>query len=101
MRDRLGIHKKLVEMLGTKNVYYQPPESLALKYPCIVYSLDNLDISRADDMPYRAQKAYKVTLIHNDSENEIFDKILFAENSRFETSYKADNLYHFVFTIFY
>ena len=41
MASRLNLQDKLEEVLGSKQVYFQPPESLKLKYPCIVYSRSN------------------------------------------------------------
>ena len=34
---RNDLQKLLVEVLGSKNVYFQPPESVKMKYPAIVY----------------------------------------------------------------
>lgn len=101
MRDRLGLHEKLVETLGSNKVYYQPPETLKLVYPCIVYSLETINTSYADDMNYKREKSYLVTLIHKDPENDIVDKLLDLEMSSFDRHYTSDNLHHFVFTIFY
>lgn len=38
MGTRLELQSKLVELLGSKHVYYQPPESVKIEYPAIVYS---------------------------------------------------------------
>ena len=37
MASRLNLHNSLIEALGTKSVYFQPPESVKLVYPCIIY----------------------------------------------------------------
>ena len=42
MKTRLELDEELVKILGSKNVYFQPPESLKLNYPAIVYSLSNI-----------------------------------------------------------
>ena len=33
-QEKLG--KALIELLGSNNVYFQPPESIKIDYPCIV-----------------------------------------------------------------
>ena len=43
MRNRLDLQKIFEDILGSKNVYFQPPESLKMKYPAIRYSLDDID----------------------------------------------------------
>ena len=43
MASRRELHEILVGILGSKNVYYEPPSSLLMKYPAIVYSLDDID----------------------------------------------------------
>ena len=40
MRTRLDLDDTLREIMGDKgSVYFQPPENLKMKYPCIRYSL--------------------------------------------------------------
>ena len=49
MASRLNLHNELIKMLGTNNVYYQPPESIKMKYPAIVYSKSNIRSTFAND----------------------------------------------------
>ena len=37
MKTRYELHEFLCEILGSRNVYFQPPESVKMKYPAIVY----------------------------------------------------------------
>ena len=37
MASRLKLHEELVEVLGSRYVYFQPPESIKMNYPAIVY----------------------------------------------------------------
>ena len=41
MAPRLDLQKLLVELLGSDNVYFQPPPSVQMNYPAIVYKLDD------------------------------------------------------------
>ena len=42
MDSRPNLQAKLEEILGNKNVYFQPPESLKLNFPAIVYKRSNI-----------------------------------------------------------
>ena len=50
--DRLALHKKLVDILGSTNVYYQEPPNTGMKYPCILYSFNSIIVDKADNKPY-------------------------------------------------
>ena len=50
--DRLALHKKLVDILGSNNVYYQEPPNTGMKYPCILYSFNSIIVDKADKKPY-------------------------------------------------
>ena len=45
---RLIFHNKLRNTLGSNNVYFQPPESVKLKYPAVVYSRSEIKQTKAD-----------------------------------------------------
>lgn len=101
--SRLELHEKLCSMLGSREVYYQPPESINMSYPSIIYDMYRINQRFADDLNYRIMPAYSVTII---DKNENLDWI----NSMFETfekycslerTYKADNLVHYSFILYY
>lgn len=94
--DRLDLHKELVELLGNDNVYFQPPASIKLKYPCIIYSLNDIRIMNADNKIYKKNRQYSVILIHPDPDNDLIDKFMDA-GFYFDRSYIADGLHHFSF----
>ena len=102
-KNREDFHEILCEMLGSRNVYFQPPESIKLKYPCIVYELNSIWTDKADNAKYLKHKQYKVTVINEDPDDasELAEKLLEMQYSRFETTYVADNLNHYVLTIFF
>ena len=50
--DRLALHKKLVDILGSNNVYYQEPPNTGMKYPCILFSFNSIAVDKADNKPY-------------------------------------------------
>lgn len=100
-RPRTELHEKFVEILGSRNVYFQPPESLKIKYPCIVYKLVAIPTRHADNMKFFGHKQYTVTIIDHDPDSELVDKMLELEFSHFDRSYPAEGLNHFVFTIYF
>lgn len=98
---RLALHDILTKILGNGNVYYQPPDGIKMSYPCIRYSLDGEDTFNANDKTFIKKRQYTVMVITKDPDSEIPDRIDELEYSSFERSYKSDNLYHFVYTIYY
>lgn len=101
MASRLELHTKLKELLGSENVYYQAPESKKMEYPAIVYSKKNIKSTFANDAKYSMQKCYEILVIDRKPDNEVIDKILSLPLSSFDRHYKADNLNHDVFTLYY
>ncbi len=100
MASRLKLHSVLCDMLGSKNVYFQPPASLALKYPCIIYERDNVDIIYANDIPYSHKIRYKITIVDYDPDSPIPGKVAMLPTAKFVTSYKANKLNHDVYEIY-
>lgn len=100
MNSNIDLQNKLEAVLGSSNVYFQPPASLKLSYPCIVYHLTNIREKQADNVKYKRDYMYRVTLIHQDPDNDIVDKILDMPYTRFENSYTTQGLNHYVFAIY-
>lgn len=102
MGSRLDLQTELEAVLGSRNVYFQPPETLKIKYPAIIYKLSGIETVNADNIKYLLKNRYTVTLVHNDPDNETKDYLLtnFPYIS-FDTSFESDNLYHYVYDLFY
>ena len=96
---RLELDGKLREL--TPYVYFQPPASLKMHYPAIRYSLYGIYNTPADNMPYLIDKAYQIMVIDADPDSDIAEEILKWPKCRFNRSYEADNLNHFVFIVYY
>lgn len=101
MNRREELHEILCEALGSRNVYFQPPESIKMKYPAIVYSRNDIDNSFANDSVYMQSLAYSVTVIDSDPDSEIVAKVSRLPRCQYDRHYKADNLNHDMFTIYY
>lgn len=99
MDRRLMLHEMLCKILGSRNVYFQPPESIQMKYPAIRYSLGNIDSKHANNNPYIKSRTYEITLIDRNPDSVIVDKIASIPTCRFDRHYISNNLNHFVFTL--
>lgn len=100
MRTRLELHEKLCEILGSRNVYFQPPESVKMTYPAIRYSRDDIDDIYADDLSYVQSPTYQIIVIDPNPDSEIPMKIKQLPMCTYDRHYAADNLNHDVFTIY-
>lgn len=101
MGSRLKLQTLLEDLLGSRNVYFQPPESVILKYDAIVYVLADIDVLHADDVKYRMYKCYTVTYIHSDPDDPKTDEITALPMCLFDRRFISDNLYHDVYTLYY
>lgn len=102
MNDRrLELQKLLEDLLGSRNVYFQPPESVKMKYPAIVYSLDDYETVFADNGVYLFSKRYSVTLIDKNPDSEFRDRIKLLPMCEFSRAYTKDNLNHYNFTLYF
>ena len=101
MATRIDLQNVLEELLGSRNVYYQPPESLKMNYPAIVYTRKTIDNSYANNSVYKQNYAYEITVIDKNPDSEIVNKISKLPTCRFDRHFKSDNLNHDVFTLYY
>lgn len=100
MGTRLQLQEKLVELLGSNAVFFQPPETIKLTYPCIIYNLDDIDKQHADNHPYRISNQYAVMLICKDPDTELIHELARLQTSSFNRYYVADGLHHYVYRIY-
>lgn len=101
MEHREELQYLLEALLGSANVYFQPPEGSEMEYDCIRYELDAIQPEYADNIAYQLHNRYKVTFIHRDPNSDIPHKIASLPLCRHERRYPANNLYHDVFTIYW
>ena len=101
MHNRLDLHELLCEVLGSRNVYYSPPESVKIKYPAIVYSRSDIDNKFANDSVYNQSHVYSITVIDDDPDSEIVERMSLIPRCKFDRHFVSDNLNHDTFTIYY
>lgn len=100
MDDRLYLHEKLCEILGSRNVYFNPSESVKISYPSIIYSLSAIKNSLADNIKYSSRKRYLVILVDKNPDSIYVNKINEITLGFFDRSYTVNNLYHFAFYVY-
>jgi hypothetical protein len=101
MAQRLELQAILTDILETDNVYFQPPPTIKMEYPCIVYHRDYELTQFADDNPYNRRKRYMVTVIDPDPDSGIPDKVAALPLCVYDRFYTADNLNHDVYKLFF
>lgn len=102
MKTRLELHEKLCALLGTYHTYFQPPESIKLSYPCLVYSRNADYANRANNRLYMYEHNYQLTYITDDAETDMPMRILSEfPKCRYERMFVLDNLYHHIFNLYY
>lgn len=100
MRDRLKLSEKLHTICS--NIYFQPDSNTKLKYPCILYDFNSPLDFKADNGNNITYARYTVTNIYKTIKDRKFDELRekFFYIS-FDRQYKADGLYHDVYTLYY
>lgn len=101
MATRLDLQSKLEEILGSRNVYYQPPESIKMEYPAIVYVKSNIQHTFADNNSYLNVKRYDITVIDKMPDNPVIMELLKLPYCSFNRHFKSENLNHDVLTLFF
>lgn len=102
MDRRLNLHEELCTLLGSRNVYFSPPESVKLKYPCIIYKLNDTSTRFADDQAYNIRKRYSLTYISPKPDSNIEETFqLTFPLCTFDRFFTSDNLNHYTFNLYY
>lgn len=101
MSDRLDLQAKFEKILGSRNVYFQPPASVSMRYPAIKYDLKDIKTESANNSStYIASTGYECVLITKDPDEEYLQKIFQLPYCKFGRYYKGSNLHHYTFTIY-
>lgn len=95
------LQTKLEEILGSENVYFQPPESIKMKYPCIIYQLQSYDLRYADNIVYKKKRRWRLTVVDKDPQSEIVDKIVDLPYCYFDRFFTKDGLNHWSLSLYF
>lgn len=101
MAQRLELQALLEELVGSRNVYFQPPPGFEMAYPCIVYTRSRILTRFANNFPYFLRDRYTLTVIDRDPDSVIVGKVARLPMCSYDRPYVADQLNHTVFTIYF
>ncbi len=99
MAQRERLHSLLLSIVA--NVYFQPPPTVSLVYPCVIYKRDYENTDFADNHPYKRRKRYQVTVIDRNPDSDIPDQVAELPFCIYDRFYTADNLNHDVYKLFF
>lgn len=100
MGERLELHEELLQY--TNNLYFQPPSSIKLEYPCIIYNKTGKSKRFGNDGLYFIKQGYKLIVIDRDPDSEIADNIeQDFQYCTIDQHYTMDNLNHTSLTLYY
>lgn len=101
MDRREELHQILKDILGSNNVYFQPPKSVMLDYPCIVYKRSDIYSIKADNINYLNRVRYTLTLIGDNPESDLVKELLEIPMCSYDRFFTSDGLNHDVFSLYY
>ena len=102
MGTRVDLQTLLETVLGSSNVYFQPPESLKMQYPAIRYKLVGYKQLKANNHVYFRVPRYTITVITTDPDSDIATKILdHFPNSSYENKFGSNGLYNETINLFF
>ena len=113
MKSRLDLHNILKICLGSDRVYFSPPESFKLEYPCIVYHRDGVNTVYADNKAYNVSVSYSITVISNEPDihdlssdipiitSHVHESLMALPYISYDRHYVADGLDHDVYKLIF
>lgn len=99
----MGNRHDLNDMLQSivPNVYFQPPESIKMRYPAIRYSRNRIEKTNADNNWYHLANRYTLILIYREADSALPMELTKLNKCKHVNHYVAENLYHDVFELEY
>ena len=102
MDRRPELHQLLKSLFDQEpHVYHQRPGKTGLKYPCIIYQLTGIPTKSADNLDYIEHREYQLTVIDEDPDSALRERVRELKWCRFNRHYVSDNLNHYVFTLYF
>ena len=96
-KTRTSLQSELESICGT-NVYFQPPETLTLKYPCVIYQIIDSPSVYADGIKYKQAIKFQIMYVTKKAVDDVVDKILRNPFFNFQRFFASAGLNHYVFT---
>lgn len=99
--ELLALLESLMDPEHVGNVYYQPPPTVKLSYPAIIYSKDSARTDFADGIPYIHSKRWQIMIISQNPDDPLPDKVARLPKCLFASHYTVQNLYHDVYNLYF
>lgn len=95
-KNRISLQNELERILGSRNVYYNPPETQKIEIPGIIYNLSYIENINADNIKYLDYTTYKITVVSRKVDHPAIKGILNLPMTKFSANFTKDGLYHTV-----
>lgn len=100
MRSRIELDDILRAIVESPyRVYFDPPKDEIMSYPCIRYSMGEIDSLFADDKPFVQTRKYTIVTIDEDPDSELPVKVSQLPNCRHVNHQVTDGLHQDFFTL--
>lgn len=100
-KARLDLQVFLETLKGDRSVYFQPPASVKMQYPAIVYKLSDINNIHANNGVYLQGIAYQITYITKNPDDVMIKTLSKLPMCSYDRHFTADNLNHYVYTLYY
>ncbi|MBP5597350.1 MAG: hypothetical protein J6Y02_18385 [Pseudobutyrivibrio sp.] len=100
-RSRDDLQTLLEEVMEGYEVYFQPPDDIHVSYPCLIYERSNEDVDYANNGRYKTMYNYTLTLLDHDADSIFIEKLSELEYCRLVRDFSQNNIYHFVYELYY
>ena len=105
-RRRLRFRQQLERILldsgqsaGNLHLYFEPPTSVSMKFPAIIYTKNRIENRNANNRVYKQDDEYLVTVVDKDPDSAINRAVSMLPKSRWERGFVSNNMHHFIYTI--
>lgn len=101
MGTRLELQTALEATQEGVNVYFQPPDSIKIVYPAIIYNRDYQHDDHADNIRYAYCRRYQVMVIDRDPDSAIPDKVSELPMSKYVRHFTTEGLNHDIYYVYF
>lgn len=105
--EKTPLHDLLCGVLGAPfpdgedHCYFESPADIEIKYPCIIYNYEKDFTFFADNTAYQGFKIYKITVIDDDPDSKIPERLRQLPYCTSDRNFAVDGLSHFVYRLYY
>lgn len=99
--SRTDLQTLLEELLGSDQAHYQAPHNVEMTYPAIIYNRQYGVTDYADNQAYQRTKRWQVIVISKNPDEPVADLVEQIPQCTFEREYKANNLWHKAYNLYF